>query len=185
MQRKQMTLFSSENNFLPSLNSLKKTLAILITLSIFMLLAINSMAQSENLHISDQDSHENFENINYGYPFMKGEHLFHAGEFLAAKPFFHEYIKETERGEKRLKAFFRLGMIDQNVKSYLTALRFYKMILESRPNYILAEEIKFNMAVCNLEIGNLGAAEELFESIIPKFLIFPKFCLYLDLVLIL
>ena len=133
-----------------------------------MVFPLNSEAQFGNPNLSGQDNYQKKENTNNGEPFMAGEHLFHAGEFLAAKAFFHKYLEDNERGEKRLKAFFRLGVIDQNAKSYFTALRFYKIILQLNPDYLLANEIKMNMAVCNFEIGNLEEAEVLFKSVFRK-----------------
>ena len=164
-----MILFPSKNFILPLfLNNLKKIPATSIVLSLCFILPLHSEAQSENPDLSGQDSYGAIEKADYGDPFMQGEHLFHAGEFIEAKPFFHQYLEENERGERRLKAYFRLGMIDQKNQSYSTALRFYKMILESRPDYLLANEIKFNMAVCNFELGNLEAAEDLFKVVIRK-----------------
>ena len=133
-----------------------------------MVFPLNSEAQFESPSFSGQDNYEKIESVNYGEPFMQGEHLFHAGNYFAAKSFFHRYLEENERGERRLKAFFRLGLIDQSEKSYFTALRFYKIILEFSPDYWHVNEITFNMAVCNFEIGNLEAARELFESVFIK-----------------
>ena len=140
----------------------------LIILFAFLVFPLNSEAQFENPNFSDLDNYEKIESLNYGESFMQGEHLFHSGEFFAAKPFYHQNLEENERGERRLKALFRLGLIDQNAKSYFTALRFYKIILESSPDYLLGNQIKFNMAVCNFEVGNLEAAEKLFKSVFRK-----------------
>ena len=149
-------------------NNLRNYLARSLILFLCVVFPLNSEAQFENPSLSGHDNYKKNEVINYGEPFIQGEHLFHAGDFFAAKPFFHQYLEENERGDRRFKAFFRLGLIDQNAKSYFTALRFYKIVLESSPDYLIVNKIKFNMAVCNFEIGNFEIAEELFESVFRK-----------------
>ena len=163
-----MIVYPSKNIFLAPLSNLKKFLLRSIIIFLCLVFPLNSEAQFESPSFSGQDNYEKIESINYGELFMQGEHLFHAGDFFAAKSFFHRYLEENERGERRLKAFFRLGLIDQSEKSYFTALRFYKIILDSSPDYLLANEIKFNMAICNFEIGNLETARALFESVFIK-----------------
>ena len=144
----------------------------IFTLSfVFLLLFISpiiSEANSEKPDLSSQKSYEDSDKGSFGDSFMQAEHLFHSGEFMAAKAFYHDYLENNIRGERRPKAIFRLGLIDQNVKSFSTALRFYKMVLSSHPGSVLNYDIKFNMAVCNFEIGNLNAAEKLFNAVIRE-----------------
>ncbi|GIS84282.1 MAG: hypothetical protein CM1200mP16_05820 [Nitrospina sp.] len=42
-------------------------------------------------------------------------------------------------------------------------------LLDSNPNSLLANEVKFNMAICNFEFGGkFAAAEKLFNKIISQ-----------------
>ena len=82
---------------------------------------------------------------------------------MAAKPFYHTYLEKFKKGKRRSKVFFRLGWIDQNAKSFSTALKFYKMLLNEQPNTLLINDIKFNMAICSFEIGKIDAAGKLFN----------------------
>ena len=93
-----MSMVSSYKIFfsLAPLNNLKKYLARSIILFFCLVFTINSEAQFKNPNLSGQDNYQKNESINYGEPFMQGEHLFHAGEFLAAKAFFHKYLEENE-----------------------------------------------------------------------------------------
>ena len=155
-------------NILSSQKSLKKYITIIFIFVYYLIYPFQSGAQSENSDFSNQKKYEIPDKEVYGKPFMEAENLFHAGKFMAAKPFYHDYLEKFRKGKRRSKAFFRLGLIDQNVKSFSTALRYYKILLNNHPNILFINEIKFNMAVCNFEIGNFDAAEELFNTVIRK-----------------
>ena len=99
---------------------------------------------------------------------MQAEHLFHSGKFIAAKPYYHKYLLDSSDAKKRQNVFFRLGLIDQNIKSFTTALWYYQMLLDSNPNSLLANKVKFNMAICSFELGEFDVATKLFNTIIRK-----------------
>ncbi|MDC1152678.1 penicillin-binding protein activator [Nitrospinaceae bacterium] len=153
---------------LPSQKSLKKHVTIIFIFIYYLIFPFQSDAQLEHSEFFNQKQYGTPGNEAYGKPFMEAENLFHSGKFMAAKPFYHSYLEQFKKGKRRSKAFFRLGLIDQNAKSYSTALRFYHMLLNEHPNDLLINDIKFNMAVCNFEIGKFDAAEKLFITVIRK-----------------
>jgi branched-chain amino acid transport system substrate-binding protein len=146
-----------------SFNSVSR---ILLALLLFLIWPLNSMAQSEKAILPEEKSYENSEVSSD--PFLQAEHLFHSGELIAAKPYYHEYLDKNTRGQRRHNALFRLGLIDQREKSFSTAIRFYKLVLGSHPNTLLTHDVKFNMAVCNYELGNLDTSEELFNAVLRQ-----------------
>jgi len=163
-----MMPFSSKMIILSSQKSLKKYTTILLIFIYCLIFPFKSEAQLGRSDFSNHNNNETLGKVAYSQPFMQAEKLFHSGKFLAAKPFYHTYLEKFKRGKRRSKAFFRLGLIDQNAKSYSTALRFYKMVLKDHPSNLLINDIKFNMAVCNFEIGKFGLAEKLFKAVIRK-----------------
>ena len=163
-----MMPFSSKMIILSSQKSLKKYTTILLIFIYCLIFPFKSEAQLERADFSNHNNNETLGKVAYSQPFMQAEKLFHSGKFLAAKPFYHTYLEKFKIGKRRSKAFFRLGLIDQNAKSYSTALRFYKMVLKEHPSNLLINDIKFNMAVCNFEIGKFGLAEKLFKAVIRK-----------------
>jgi len=104
----------------------------------------------------------------YSDPFRQAEQLFHSGKNLASKVYYHKYLLDSPNKNVRQKVFFRLGLIDQNAKSFTTALWYYQMLIDSNPNSLLANKAKFNMAICNYELGNNKKSEKLFKIIIRQ-----------------
>jgi len=150
--------------FLPlSLNSVRRISLIFL---FFLLWPLNLVAESEKTFLPEEKIYKNSEVSSD--PFLQAEHLFHSGEFIAAKPYYHEYLDKYISGQRRHNALFRLGLIDQKEKSFYTAIQFYKLLLGSNPNTFLSHDVKFNMAVCNYELGNLDAAEELFNAVLRQ-----------------
>jgi branched-chain amino acid transport system substrate-binding protein len=139
---------------------------IFIVLLFSMICPLKSIAQSENPVLPEEKHYENSD-VSADL-FLQAEHLFYSGEFISAKPYYHEYLDKNKRGQRRHNALFRLGLIDQKEKSFSTALRFYQILLSSKPNILLTHDVKFNMAVCNYELGKLDAAEELFNAVLKK-----------------
>ena len=130
-----------------SQKSLKKYTTILLVFIYCLIFPFKSEAQLGRSDFSNHDNNETLGKVAYSQPFMQAEKLFHSGKFLAAKPFYHTYLEKFKRGKRRSKAFFRLGLIDQNAKSYSTALRFYKMVLKEHPSNLLINDIKFNICL--------------------------------------
>lgn len=148
--------------------ALLKHATIVLVLFFCFIAPFNLSAEPEHSDLLIEEKFENSGQEIYSDSFMQAEHLFHSGKFIAAKPYYHEYLEKNPRGKRRQNAFFRLGLIDQNAKSFSTALRFFKLLMDSNPKSLLTSEVKFNMAVCYFELGNSEAAEKLFNSIIQQ-----------------
>ena len=99
-------------------------------------------------------------------PFLQAEHLFHSGEFLAAKPFYHDYLSRNRSGKSSHQALFRLGSIDQSVNSFATAVRFYQMLIQDFPRSLLVGSARYNMAVCHYELEDYKRAETVFNMVL-------------------
>ena len=99
-------------------------------------------------------------------PFLQAEYLFHSGDFLAAKPLYHDYLSRNPSGKRSHQALFRLGSIDQSAQSYSTAVRFYQILLQSFPRSLLANSARFNMAVCHYELADYSSAESMFKMVL-------------------
>tara|TARA_Y100000588_G_scaffold229368_1_gene243062 strand:+ start:489 stop:2555 length:2067 start_codon:yes stop_codon:yes gene_type:complete len=160
--------FPSKMIILPSQKRLKKHVTIMFIFIYYLIYPFQSEAQLEHVDFSDSKEYQTSGKEASRKLLMEAEYLFHSGKFMAAKIFYHAYLKEFKKGKRRSKAFFRLGWIDQNAKSFSTALKFYKILLNEQPEPLLINDIKFNMAVCNFEIGKFEAAEKLFNTVIRK-----------------
>ena len=99
-------------------------------------------------------------------PFLQAEYLFHSGDFIGAKPLFHDYLSHNPSGKRSYLALFRLGWIDQSNLSFSTAVRFYQIFLEKFPGSLLANSARFNMAVCHYELADYDRAEALFQMVL-------------------
>jgi branched-chain amino acid transport system substrate-binding protein len=99
-------------------------------------------------------------------PFLQAEYLFHSGDFLAAKPLYHNYLSQNSSGKRTHQALFRLGSIDQSIKSYSTAARFYQILLQSFPRSLLADSVRFSLAVCHYELADYNSAESNFKMVL-------------------
>ena len=99
-------------------------------------------------------------------PFLQAEYLFHSGDFLAAKPLYHNYLSQNPSGKRSHQALFRLGSIDQSIKSYSTAARFYQILLQHFPRSILADSVRFGLAVCHYELADYNSAESNFKMVL-------------------
>ncbi len=99
-------------------------------------------------------------------PFLQAEYLFHSGDFIGAKPLFHDYLSHNPSGKRSYLALFRLGWIDQSNLSFSTAVRFYQIFLQKFPGSILANSARFNMAICHYELADYDRAEALFQKVL-------------------
>tara|TARA_Y100001960_G_C14739927_1_gene862424 strand:+ start:89 stop:2152 length:2064 start_codon:yes stop_codon:yes gene_type:complete len=134
----------------------------------FFIAPIQSEEQSHEPNLSAKKNYEDLSYKNNSNSFMQAEHLFHIGKFIDAKPHYHKHLLDNSGGKIKQNVFFRLGLIDQNLKSFATALWYYQMLLDFQPNSLLVNEVKYNMAICNFELGNFDAAEKLFNNIIKQ-----------------
>ncbi|MBT5550276.1 MAG: ABC transporter substrate-binding protein [Nitrospina sp.] len=101
-----------------------------------------------------------------GDPFLHAEYLFHSGDILAAKPFYHNYLSDNPSGKRGYQALFRLGWIDQSKGSFSTAMRFYQILLQQFPRSLLTNSARFNMAVCHYELEDYDHAEANFKTVL-------------------
>jgi branched-chain amino acid transport system substrate-binding protein len=99
-------------------------------------------------------------------PFLQAEYLFHSGNFLEAKPFYHDYLIQNPSEKRSHYALFRLGLIDQSHQSYSTAIRFYHILLENFPASLLSNSARFNIAVCHYKLADYSSAESMFKLVL-------------------
>jgi branched-chain amino acid transport system substrate-binding protein len=137
----------------------------LIIFSIFFLFSSSAFAQSPDANFGSGNMEDQKYDIS-GDPFSQAEYLFHSGELLEAKLFYHSYLSQNPSGERGHLALFRLGWIDQSINSYSTAIRFYQIMLQRFPRSLITNSVKFNMALCNYELENLTQAEKLFQEVL-------------------
>jgi|TARA_Y100000031_G_scaffold84226_1_gene92646 ABC-type branched-subunit amino acid transport system substrate-binding protein len=95
--------------------------------------------------------------------FLEAENLFHSGDFFRAQFLYQEYLAGNPRGEHSHHILFRLGTIDQQNRSFATALKYYKMVLERFPDPLLSHEVRFAMAQCYFGLERYDEAEALFR----------------------
>ncbi len=97
-------------------------------------------------------------------PLSEAEHLFHSGDFFRAQFLYQEYLASNPRGERSHQILFRLGTIDQQNRSFATALKYYKMVLGRFPDPLLSHEVRFAMAQCYFGLERYDEAEVLFRQ---------------------
>jgi ABC-type branched-subunit amino acid transport system substrate-binding protein len=95
--------------------------------------------------------------------FLEAENLFHSGDFFRAQFLYQEYLASNPRGEHSLQILFRLGTIDQQNRSFATALKYYKMVLERFPDPLLSHEVRFAVGQCYFGLERYDEAEVLFR----------------------
>ena len=99
-------------------------------------------------------------------PFLQAEYLFHSGNFLGAKPLYHDYLSQSPSGKKSHHALFRLGSIDQSNQSYSTAVSFYQILLRNFSGSLLTNLARFNIAVCLYELSDYSRAKSMFKVVL-------------------
>ena len=98
-------------------------------------------------------------------PFLEAEYLYHSGEIKKSQLFYQEYLSRKPGGDRSNTALYRLGTIHQQSRSFATAVRYYKTLLERLPGSLLAYDAKLGMAQCMFELEQYGEAEILFRNI--------------------
>jgi branched-chain amino acid transport system substrate-binding protein len=116
--------------------------------------------------IPDKNKIEHFKSTLPADLYLQAEYLFNSGDFLAAKPLYHDYLIQNPSEKRSQYVLFRLGSIDQSNQSYSTAVRFYQILLESFPASLLANSTRFNMAVCHYELADYSSAESMFKTVL-------------------
>jgi len=140
---------------------------IIINFILLCQLAVNGSAYASNEEdILEKGSVEKIQHAFPVDPFLRAEYLFHAGNFYGAKPIYHEYLYKNPSDKKSHQVLFRLGSIDQSIKSYSTAISFYQILLQKFPDSLLSNSARFNMAVCNYELAHYSIAESMFKLVL-------------------
>ena len=99
-------------------------------------------------------------------PFLEAEYLYHSGEFDKAQLFYKNYLNGKPSDSRANKALYRLGTIHQKNNSFITALRYYKMVLRRSPSLEFAHDAKFGQAQCLFELERYDEAKVLFKEMI-------------------
>jgi len=142
---------------------------VMINFILFFLLTLCGVAYAgSDENVSGDGNMEKAKPVLPEDPFLQAEYLFHSGDFLAAKPLYHEYLLQKPLGERRHQALFRLGWIDQTNRSYFTAVRFYQILLQSFPDSLLVNSARFNKAVCHYELADYDNAESMFKMVLSS-----------------
>ncbi|MBC8286150.1 MAG: penicillin-binding protein activator [Nitrospinae bacterium] len=140
---------------------------VVINLILLSQLAIYGLAYGgAEKEVSVKDNIEQVKPALPGDPFLQAEYLFHSGDFLGAKPLYHDYLSQNSSGQRSHQALYRLGLIDQSSHSYSTAVRFYQILLQSFPGSLLANPARFNMAICLYELADYSSAESMFKMVL-------------------
>ncbi len=95
--------------------------------------------------------------------FQQAEYYFHAGELEKARPLYQQYFDGHPRGIKANRALYRLGQLDQANRSFSTALRYYRVLMEKFP--ASSDRVRFLMGECHYELGHYPEAAELFRKV--------------------
>ena len=81
-----------------------------------------------------------------------------------AYPLYEKYLRENPRGAKAPPAYYRLGRIEQRGRSFVSALKYYQLLLSQFPRDSLCGEAGFQMGLCYLELEKFAEAEYRFQS---------------------
>jgi len=95
--------------------------------------------------------------------FRQAESYFHAGDYEKARPLYQGYIDSHPQGIKASRVLYRLGQLDQANRSFSTALRYYRGLLEKFPRR--SDRVRYLMAECHYELGQYFEAEGFFRQV--------------------
>ena len=97
--------------------------------------------------------------------FLEAEYLYHSGDFEKAQIFYQNYLNGKPSAGRDNTALYRLGTIHQQTRSFVTALRYYRLVLHRSPTLTLTHNVKFGQAECLFELEQYNKAETLFKEI--------------------
>jgi branched-chain amino acid transport system substrate-binding protein len=95
--------------------------------------------------------------------YQQAESFFHAGDFEKARPLYQKYIADHPQGIKASRVLYRLGQMDQANRSFSTALRYYRFLLEKFPKR--SDRVRFLMGECHYELGQYFEAQGFFRQV--------------------
>ena len=98
-------------------------------------------------------------------PFRQAEYYFHAGDFEKARPLYQEYFNSHPQGVRADRILYRLGQLDQVNRSFATALRYYRILIEKFPGSSQMDRVRFLMGECHYELGQYSEAEGFFRKV--------------------
>jgi len=98
-------------------------------------------------------------------PFRQAETYFHSGEFEKARQLYQEYFDSHLQGVRGNRVLYRLGQLDQAIRSYSTALTYYRILIEKFPGSSQMDRVRFRMGECHFELGQYSEAEGFFREV--------------------
>ncbi len=102
----------------------------------------------------------------YNDPFQKAESHFHAGNLDEARQLYQDYYSRHPSGIRAYRALFRLGQLDQKSGSFVTALRYYQILIKDFPRGSLMNTVTYLMGECHFELGQNSDAERFFRRVV-------------------
>ena len=97
--------------------------------------------------------------------FRQAETYFHAGDYDKARPLYQEYFDSHPQGVRANRILYRLGQLDQANRSFSTALRYYRILIEKFPGSSQMGRVRFLMGECHYELGQYSEAEGFFRKV--------------------
>jgi len=100
--------------------------------------------------------------------FQRAESHYYADRLDDAYPLYEKYLRENPRGAKAPPAYYRLGRIEQRGRSFVSALKYYQLLLSQFPRDSLRGEAGFQMGLCYLELEKFAEAEYRFQQVLRE-----------------
>ena len=100
--------------------------------------------------------------------FYEAEGFFHSGKTEQARTLFDEFLRKHPYDPLAVNALLRLGEIDLQKKSYVSALRFLEIITADFPKTPLIHKARFRIAECYFELERYAKAEEIFKDALRR-----------------
>lgn len=96
--------------------------------------------------------------------FHEAEVFFHSGKIEQARTLFDEFLRKNPDDPLAANALLRLGEIDIQKRSYVSALRYLEIIPADFPDTPLIHKTRFRMAECYFELERYQKAERFFKD---------------------
>jgi len=100
--------------------------------------------------------------------FYEAEGLFHSGKTEQARVLFDAFLRKHPYDPLAVNALLRLGEIDLQNRSYVSALRFLEMITADFPDTPLIHKARFRIAECYFELERYQKAEAIFKDALRR-----------------
>ncbi len=96
--------------------------------------------------------------------FSHAEYLFRVGKFSEAKQVYEKFIEENRENKNVDRSVFRLGQIDFENKYYLTALKYFRYLLDNYPGTPVEHNALLLMGASYFHLDRFEEAERIFIS---------------------